>query len=97
MISIKHKNLSMLNHRLSIKLFFCQNQPRSVLPHNRIIEFERKVINFFQKGLPYKMKDKNISVHGLNDHSNTTGNSSKFNLRKSNIFKAVVQSLLLGP
>ena len=97
MIPLKLKNLSMLNHRLSIKLFFRQNQPRSVSPHIMINEIKRKVLNFFQKRLPYKMKDKNISVHGPNDHSNTTGNSSKFNLRKSNIFKAVVQSLLLGP
>ena len=29
------------------------------------------------------MKDKNISVQGSNDHSNTTGKSSKSNLRKS--------------
>ena len=87
----------MLNHRLSIKLFFRQNQPRSVSPHIRINEIERKVLNFFQKGLPYKMKDKNISVHGSNNPSNISGNRSKFNLSKSIIFKAIVQSLLLWP
>ena len=87
----------MLNHRLSIKLFFRQNQPRSILPHIKINEIERKVLNFFQKRLPYKMKDKNISVHGSNDPSNISGNSSKFNLSKSIIFKAIVQSLLLRP
>ena len=43
------------------------------------------------------MKDKNISVHGSNDPSNISGNSNKFNLSKSIIFKTIVQSLLLWP